>query len=174
MKTFRVLCAVLCVLAISKVFSQAGDVLKLDDAQAFRAGEFSLSLYGTAAINTGARVKEAVSVGTGIGGDYFITRGFGVGIRSELSGFTHSVVDRSSARLIARAPIWDAVAPYGYTEGGFDFERNRVVVGAGGGIEWRLKNLVHRDVAVFGEAGLETTTRGEAVGRCAAGVRIPF
>ena len=168
MKLFKNICLALALLAVAKVYARA------DEAKAFNAKEFSLSLYGTAAINAGARVKEAVSVGTGLGADYFITRGFGVGVRSELSGFTHSVVDRSSARLIARAPLWDTVAPYGYAEGGFDFERNRLFAGSGGGIEWRLKSLIKRDVCVFGEAGLETTTRGDATGRCAAGVRLPF
>lgn len=145
-----------------------------EEPQAFNAKEFSLSLYGTGAIETDARAKEAVQVGTGLGADYFITRGFGVGARAELSDFSHSVVDRSSGRLIARAPLWDAVAPYGYLEGGFNFEENRVFAGAGGGVEARLKKIVKVNAAGFGEAGLETTTRGEATGRVAAGIRLPF
>lgn len=158
------------------VAKKGAPVLTLNDAgeQAFKAGEFSLSLYGTGAINTAARTKEAISVGAGIGGDYFVTRGFGVGVRSELTGFTHSVVDRSSGRLIARAPLWDAVAPYGYVEGGFDFERDRLFAGAGGGIEARLDHIIKTKLAAFGEAGLETTTRGAATGRIAVGVRHPF
>lgn len=85
---------------------------------AFRAEEFSLSLYGTGAIATEARAKEAISVGTGIGADYFITKGFGIGARADLSDFSHSVIDRTSGRLTARAPLWDAVAPYGYVRRG--------------------------------------------------------
>lgn len=145
-----------------------------EEPKAFNAHEFSLSLYGTGAIETDARAKEAIEVGTGIGADYFITRGFGIGARAELSDFSHSVVDRSSGRLIARAPLWDSVAPYGYVEGGFDFERDRLFAGAGGGVEARLQKWVKLPVNVFGEAGLETTTRGEATGRVAAGVRIPL
>lgn len=145
-----------------------------EEPQAFNAKEFSLSLYGTGAIETDARAKEAVQVGTGIGADYFITRGFGVGVRGELSDFSHSVIDRSSGRLIARAPLWDTVAPYGYVEGGFDFERDRLFAGAGGGVEVRLQKYVKLPLNAFGEAGLETTTRGEATGRVAVGVRLPI
>lgn len=137
---------------------------------AFRAEEFSLSLYGTGAIATEAREKEAISVGTGIGADYFITKGFGIGARAELSDFSHSVIDRTSGRLTARAPLWDAVAPYGYVEGGFNFEQDRLFAGAGGGVEWRI----NKHVGTFAELGLETTTRGEATGRAAAGIRLPF
>lgn len=137
---------------------------------AFRAEEFSLSLYGTGAIATEARAKEAISVGTGIGADYFITKGFGIGARAELSDFSHSVIDRTSGRLTARAPLWDTVAPYGYVEGGFNFEQDRLFAGAGGGVEWRI----NKHVGTFAELGLETTTRGEATGRAAAGIRLPF
>lgn len=137
---------------------------------AFRAEEFSLSLYGTGAIATEARAKEAISVGTGIGADYFFTKGFGIGARAELSDFSHSVIDRTSGRLTARAPLWDAVAPYGYVEGGFNFEQDRLFAGAGGGVEWRI----NKHVGTFAELGLETTTRGEATGRAAAGIRLPF
>lgn len=141
-----------------------------EEPQAFNAKEFSLSLYGTGAIETDARAKEAIQVGTGIGADYFLTRGFGIGARAELSDFSHSVVDRSSGRLTARAPLWDTVAPYGYVEGGFDFERDRLFAGAGGGVEARFT----KRVGAFAELGLETTTRGEATGRAAAGIRLPF
>lgn len=141
-----------------------------EEPAAFNANEFSLSLYGTGAIATEARAKEAISVGTGIGADYFITKGFGIGARAELSDFSHSVIDRTSGRLTARAPLWDAVAPYGYVEGGFNFEQDRLFAGAGGGVEWRI----NKHVGTFAELGLETTTRGEATGRAAAGIRLPF
>lgn len=124
MKKLEAMMMVAVILAIGAVFARG------EEPQAFNAKEFSLSLYGTGAIETDARAKEAIQVGTGIGADYFITRGFGVGARAELSDFSHSVVDRSSGRLIARAPLWDAVAPYGYVEGGFDFERERLFAGA--------------------------------------------
>ncbi len=165
MKKLEAIMMVAVILAIGAVFARG------EEPQAFNAKEFSLSLYGTGAIETDARAKEAIVVGTGIGADYFVTRGLGFGARAELTDFSHSVLDRSTARVIARAPLWDAVAPYGYVEGGFNFERDRWLAGAGGGVEVRLKKL---PVGVFGEAGLETTTRGEATGRAAAGIRLPF
>lgn len=170
MKTFRTICLVLVALAICKVYARAEEAIPL----AFKAGEYSMSLYGRASINTAARVKEAVSLSTGVGGDYFITRGFGIGARAELSEFSHSVIDESSARLIARAPLWDVVCPYGYVEGGFQFERNRFFAGSGGGIEVRLQKYLKSNIDVFGEAGLRTTTGGVASGTLVAGVRFPF
>lgn len=141
-----------------------------EEPAAFNANEFSLSLYGTGAIATEARAKEAISVGTGIGADYFLTKGFGIGARAELSDFSHSVIDRTSGRLTARAPLWDAVAPYGYVEGGFNFEQDRLFAGAGGGVEWRI----NKHVGTFAELGLETTTRGAATGRAVWGIRLPL
>lgn len=167
MKLLRTLMLALAAIAICKVYAKA-------DESSFNAGEFSLSLYSTGSIETDARAKEAVVVGTGVGADYFLTRGFGFGARAELSDFNHSVIDRSSGRLIARAPLWDTVAPYGYVEGGFNFESDRCFAGAGGGVEARLKKVLKANLSVFGEAGLETTTRGEATGRVAAGLRIPL
>lgn len=165
MKKLEAIMMVAVILAIGAVFARG------EEPQAFNAKEFSLKLYGTGAIETDARAKEAIVVGTGIGADYFVTRGLGFGARAELTDFSHSVLDRSTARVIARAPLWDAVAPYGYVEGGFNFEQDRWLAGAGGGVEVRLKKL---PVGVFGEAGLETTTRGEASGRVATGLNIPF
>ena len=141
-----------------------------EEPAAFNANEFSLSLYGTGAIATDAREKEAISVGTGIGADYFLTKGFGIGARAELSDFSHSVIDRTSGRLTARAPLWDAVAPYGYVDGGFDFERDRWLAGTGGGIEARF----NKHVGAFAELGLEVNTRGKATGRTAVGLRLPL
>ena len=165
MKLIRTICLALVALAIIKIYTAQAHA-----ESAFRAEEFSLSLYGTGAIATEAREKEAISVGTGIGADYFLTKGFGIGARAELSDFSHSVIDRTSGRLTARAPLWDAVAPYGYVEGGFNFEQDRLFAGAGGGVEWRI----NKHVGTFAELGLETTTRGEATGRAAVGIRLPF
>jgi len=165
MKTVRTILLALVALAIIKIYTTQAHA-----ESAFRAEEFSLSLYGTGAIATEARAKEAISVGTGIGGDYFFTKGFGIGARAELSDFSHSVIDRTSGRLTARAPLWDAVAPYGYVEGGFNFEQDRLFAGAGGGVEWRI----NKHIGTFAELGLETTTRGAATGRAVWGIRLPF
>lgn len=138
--------------------------------QLFAAHEFDLTLGGTASIGTAQREKEAVVIGTVIGGDYFLTRSLGLGARAELTDFTHSVIDRGSGRITLRAPVWDRVAPYGYLDGGYNFERDRVFAGAGGGLEFRFTKAG----GVFGEAGLETDTRGNGTGRAAAGLRVRF
>ena len=113
MKLIRTILLLLAAVAIVKTYAHAAEC---------KANEFSLKLYGTGSIETDARAKEAISVGTGIGADYFFTKGFGIGARGELSDFSHSVVDRGTARIIARAPLWDTVAPYGYVEGGYNLD----------------------------------------------------
>lgn len=172
MKPILLIGALIVAIAASAIPSHAATA-KTEET-AFNANEFSLSLYGNAEINTAARVKEAVSVGAGVGADYFFTKGFGFGVRAQLSDYSHSVIDQSSARLIARAPLWDSIAPYGYCEGGFNFETDRVFAGAGGGIELRLKKWINSDVATFAELGLRTDTRGYATGEAFAGLKIPL
>ena len=168
LQTIQTICLALIALAIIKVTVRAESAPPAE--QLFKAHEIQLSLYGTGTIATDAREKEAVSIGTGIGADYFITRGLGFGARAETSDASSSFIDRSSGRVIARAPLWDRVAPYGYVEGGYDFEEDRVFAGSGGGVEFRFT----KGVGVFGELGLETTTRGGATGRAAAGLRLAF
>lgn len=171
MKAIRTILLLAAALAIFKVYSaKAGDAKDTASSELFRSGEFDLSIGGVASIGTAQREKEAVVVGTQLGADYFVTRNLGLGARAELNDFTHSVIDRASGRLTVRAPLWDRVSPYGYAEGGYQFERERVFAGAGGGVEFRFT----KGAGVYAELGLETDTRGVATGRGAAGVRIPL
>jgi hypothetical protein len=139
-------------------------------ADHFKAGEFNLDLYGTASIANEARNKEAVSTGLGSGLTYWATKNLGFGVRAEANEFTHSVVDYGAARISVRAPLWDTVAPYGYAEGGYNFEADHWHSGAGGGLDIRLS----KGWGVFGEAGLDVTTRGAGSAKCAAGIRLAF
>lgn len=145
---------------------------KIDEkaAKLFRSGEFNLDLYGVGTIGNEKRTPEDVNLGGGIGATYWITRGFGLGVRGESEDTHHSVVDRGILRLSVRAPIWDRVAPYGYLDGAFDFERDGWHAGAGGGLDFRLV----KGWGLFGEAGLQVDTKGEGQMRGAAGVRLNF
>lgn len=138
--------------------------------QLFRAGEFNLDLYGVGTLGNSSRDPDDVNLGGGIGGTYWITRGFGIGGRAESEDSRHSVVDRGIVRLTVRAPLWDRVSPYGYLDGAFDFERNGWQAGAGGGLELRIV----QGWGLFGEAGLQVDTEGEGNMRGAAGVRLTF
>lgn len=165
-------------------------VTNIQAESAFDAKEFNLSFYGTGSVaqKNGSKAtkpdketrapsastsysKTDVDLGLGIAGDYFITKGLGIGARAESENAGHSFFDRTLGRVTLRAPLWDAIAPYGYCEGGFQFEDNRWLAGAGGGVELRLFN---KSWGAFAEAGLETTTRTEASGRGAVGVRLKF
>jgi len=167
-------------------------VTKKQNESAFSAGEFTLSLYGTGEVSqksgtktssgnedpksrtpgstTRSYSKSDVDLGLGIAGDYYITKGLAIGGRAESGNADHSFFDKALGRGTFRAPLWDKVAPYGYVEGGYQFERERWLAGAGGGIELRL----NKEWGAFVEAGLQTTTRSEAFGVGSAGVRFKF
>lgn len=147
---------------------------QIETPKSFLAGEWNLELGGTARIDNEQRTSDAVDLGAGIAANYWLTRGFGFGVRGEIESLNHSTFDRAIARLQARAPLWDTVAPYGYIEGGFDFERNEWGAGAGGGVEWRPKAVLKGRIGLFGEAGLEASQTGVGRMRGAAGIRYPF
>ena len=143
-----------------------------DEPQVFLAGEWNLDLYGTGNLANESRSKDDVVFGGGVGLNYWITRGFGLGLKGEtdnlVGGFEHSVFDRALGRVLVRAPLWDRIAPYGYAEGGYAFERNRFIAGTGAGLDFRLA----KGWALFGEAGLQVTAKGAGSMKGEAGVRL--
>ena len=140
----------------------------------FNAKEWNLDLYAVGQIRNDSRDAHDTVLGGGLGMNYWITRGFGLGLSGETDnlpkGFEHSVFDRALGRVLVRAPLWDRIAPYGYCEGGYAFERNRWIAGAGGGLDFRLV----KNWALFGEAGLQVTGEGEGGMKGKAGVRLCF
>jgi hypothetical protein len=133
----------------------------------FRAGELSVDLFAAAEARDFTR---SVDYGGGVGLNYFITRGFGVGARALSYDLNHSAVDELQPRVIVRAPLWDRVAPYGYAQGIYQFERGRWGGGTGGGLELRLG----RSAGLFAEAGLNLESGGRGAAVAAAGVRWTF
>lgn len=152
--------------------SSAAEIVPANDL--FPAGEFNLELGGTATIRNESRSKDDLNFGGSIGANYWFTRGLGLGIRAEAEDTAHSVVDRTLARASVRAPLWNTVAPYGYIEGGFDWEVDRWLAGAGGGLEWRPGPVLKGRLGLFAEAGLQVTTKGEGSMRGAVGIRLPL
>lgn len=150
---------------------KGADVIKLSPEH-FLAGEWNLDLYGTGALANESRSKDDLVFGGGLGASYWITRGFGLGAKVEtdnlVGGFEHSVFDRALGRVQVRAPLWDRVAPYGFVEGGYQFERNEWIAGTGGGLDFRLA----KGWALFGEAGLQVTPEGHGSMKGVAGVRL--
>ena len=136
----------------------------------YRAGEFNLDLYGFGTLKNEQRDKDDVKTGVGLGATYFITRGLGFGFRADSENAHHSFVDLLQARATFRAPLWDRVAPYGYVEGGYHFERDDWQAGSGGGLEYRF----FRNVGVYAEAGLSVDMDGLGRMRGVAGLRLSF
>lgn len=136
----------------------------------YHAGQFALDLYGTAAIKNEQRDPNNVRLGAGLGATYFVTRGLGIGLRAESENTGHSTVDLLMARGTLRVPISSTIAPYGFLQGGFRFERDDWEAGAGGGLEIKF----HPNAGVFGEAGLQVDEKGNGRMIGAAGIRLSF
>lgn len=161
-------------LSCSLGYSQAANALVVPNPAVpdgfFNAKEFSLDLYGTGSLSNADRDSDNIRFGAGLGANYFFTRGLGIGLRGESDNTGHSFVDRVKARALFRAPLWDRLAPYGFVEGGFNFERDDWGAGAGGGLEYRFGPRL----GVFAEAGLEVDTGGSGLMRGTAGLRLTF
>jgi len=136
----------------------------------FRKGEFNLDLYGTGSLKNEQRDEKDIRFGVGVGGTYFFTKNFGLGLRAESDSAAHSLVDLALGRVTLRAPLSPSFAPYGFVQGGFLFERDRWQAGAGGGLEFRATKYI----GVFGEAGLNVDTDGNGKMNGAVGVRLSF
>lgn len=137
-------------------------------SQRYRAREFSIATYAT--LDLESVIGGDAQYGGGVGLDYFITRGLGLGLRAEAQDTKGGFIDQFGPRLTVRAPLWDRVAPYGYVQGIFNLDRDDWRVGTGAGVEWRFtKNL-----GAFAEAGAEMDLDGRSRLRTAAGLRLSF
>lgn len=116
-----------------------------------------------------------IDYGGALGANHFFTRGFGAGARVIAWDTSNRFVDEIDARFIARAPLWDRVAPYGYVEGTYDvrgkgFGDGKWGAGTGGGLEIALTE----NVALKAEAGLRVDTRGKGGFMGAGGLSWKF
>jgi hypothetical protein len=90
----------------------------------FRANEWSGDIFGTYAdlYKRGGTKFYHDGFGAGIGGNYYFTRNFGLGIESEGWDGSHGGVAALEANLLLRWPIEDIhLAPYAFLGGGYDF-----------------------------------------------------
>lgn len=166
--------ALLTIITAVATMASAAEIEPLPTSELFKAGEFNLELGGTASLRNESRNKDDLNFGGAIGANYWFTRGFGLGARAEAEDTAHSMVDRAILRGSVRAPLWNTVAPYGYVEGGYDFEVDRWLAGAGGGLEWRPGPVLKGRLGLFAEAGLQVDPKGNGSMRGAAGIRLPF
>lgn len=167
----KLILAITAALALAYIKTHAAEAAA-PAPQHFLAGEWNLDLYGTGTLANESRSKDDLVFGGGLGLNYWITRGFGFGLKGETDnlwgGFEHSFFDRALGRVLVRAPLWDRIAPYGYVEGGYAFERNGWVAGTGGGLDFRLA----KGWALFGEAGLQVDPDGHGAMKGEFGVRL--
>lgn len=161
MKSFVILLAAL----ISAGYSQAAV-----KESYFRSGEFNLDTYGTMSLKNEQRDDKDVRFGLGVGGTYFVTKNIGLGFRAESESAAHSLVDLALGRVTLRVPLSSSLAPYGFVQGGFLFERDEWQGGAGGGLEYRFNKYF----SVFGEAALNVDLDGAGKMNSAVGVRLSF
>lgn len=137
-------------------------------SQRYRAGEVDFSTSYGLQFNS---LHDGQADGfVGVGLDYFITRGFGLGVRAQIDDFQGSAIDRIGPRATVRAPLWDRLAPYGYTEGTYDLNADRWHIGTGAGLELRFA----RNLGAFGEAGVELDLDGRSTLRTSVGLRLSF
>lgn len=137
----------------------------------FRKG-VSLETFAAA---TAADLNGDVDFGAGLGLNYFFTRGFGIGGRVTAWDNDYSVVDETSARVIARAPLWDRVSPFGYAEGFYNSTHTRYEDGTfGAGSGAGLELAVSRNISFKAEAGLRVLTNGKAAAIGTAGLSYNF
>lgn len=137
-------------------------------SQRYRAREFSIATYAT--LDLESVIGGDAQYGGGVGLDYFITRGLGLGLRAEAQDTRGGFIDQLGPRLTVRAPLWDKLAPYGYVQGTFNLDRDDWRVGTGAGIEYRFS----KRLGVFAEAGAELDLDGGSRLKTAAGLRFSF
>lgn len=133
--------------------SESKDVVKEINKQKayenlFHANEFNFDIYG---VSDFKGITESSTVSAGLGLNYWITKNFGLGARIGADDFDGIGVEDSLGRILLRAPLWDRVAPYGYVEGGYNWQNEDWLTGLGAGVEFRI--IEH--LGIFGEAGVK-------------------
>jgi hypothetical protein len=145
----------------------------------YRSQELSLDLSGTGAVGqntldrlTGERLVHHVRLGAGVGGNFFLTRYFGVGVEASSESTHHSFVNNVAGDLIVRIPVGDTFfAPYGFAGGGREFESFLQWEGhLGAGMEFRL----YRHFSLFVDGRYVFAETSQNYGLARAGLRFSF
>lgn len=155
----------------------AGQLPRFFNATEFyRAGEFSIDLFGTAQVADLGSLNDLNDheAGVGIGLNYFYTRNLGVSyeLRGQARNLRHEFLNESSLSLVYRIPI-GTIAPYGFAGGGYEIVDGKIDFNAhaGAGLEVRLSP----HVGVFSDVRVITESFRSASGYLGrAGVRVSF
>ena len=125
----------------------AADGMKYDNNDKYRANEFSMDVFGTAAIGkytidhlSGSRIRHNSTLGAGVGMSYFINRNIGFGADAYSENKKGALVDNASANVIMRFPLGDSgFAPNIFGGGGYQFDTAKAwFAQLGAGVEYRF------------------------------------
>ena len=147
--------------------------------QVFRAGEFSLDVFGTGSVGeetikrlSNNRIRSNGRLGAGLGANYFFNRYFGLAAEAYSENTGHSFVDNASGSLVFRIPIESIrLAPYVFGGGGYQFDPiEQAFFHAGAGLEYRFLH----NVGVFVDARYVATEDSKDFGLGRLGFRFSF
>lgn len=167
------------ILTLAAAPALAADAAQPGANDKYRAQEASLDLFGSASVGqqtinniTGLRVNRDLRLGAGIGMNYFLTRNVGVGAEVYSENTAHSLVDSTSASVIARFPLGQSgIAPYVYGGGGRQCDPTTLwFAHAGAGLEYRFTPRV----GAFVDARYVLTDGTANYGLGRIGVRFGF
>jgi hypothetical protein len=145
----------------------------------YRPNEFSLDAFGSGSIGkysldhlSQAEVRHDARLGAGLGGNYFFTRNFGLGVDAYAEGTSGVFVDSASINMILRFPLGQSgFAPYIFGGGGHQFDLAKLSFGQGGaGMEFRF--CEHLGMFVDARVVIPNQTKYYGLGR--AGLRLAF
>ena len=157
--------------------STTGNSSELD--QYYRANEFSVDAFASGSLGkqfitdfSGRTVRHHGRFGAGVGGNYFITRYFGLGGDVYSENTTGPFVDSASGNVFGRLPIGETgLAPYIFGGAGHQFDGVQQTFGqAGTGVEFRFTP----HVGIFVDARYVFPDRTEDYGLVRGGLRVSF
>jgi len=147
--------------------------------QVFRAGEFSLDVFGTGSVGqetlrhlSNNRIRSNGRLGAGLGANFFFNRYFGLSAEGYSENTGHSFVDNASGSLVFRVPIESIrLAPYVFAGGGYQFDPiEQAFFQAGVGVEYRFLH----NMGVFVDARYVATEDSKDFGLGRLGFRFSF
>lgn len=167
-KTVAIFLGILGVLVIGLTAGRADEYYQPQDYttrahEIYRAHEVDLSLYG------GWVDKHDASLAPGLGVTYYITQNLGVGGTVAMEDYQGTAIDNLSAEAYYRFPCggW---SPYVFGGVGYSFETEEGFEYIGGGIEYRIEDMM----GIFADVSWHINNDTSDCVGIRAGVRFAF
>jgi len=139
----------------------------IESPDLYRAGEFSVDLFGSYATHDRFG-REEERWGGGLGVNFFFTRMLGIGVDTHTD--QRKLPQTANASLIVRFPSALGFAPYGFGGAGRDWDIGQWYAHAGGGLELRL----NRYTGLFADGRVIFPDDTEDYVFARAGLRLAF